>query len=468
MMERNTPESIEWENLSLIIVDDEEDLLNLLVDRFQRKGCFVEGYLSGIEAQKALQVRNLDIGIYDINLPQMSGVELLRWSKEVNPEMEILMLTGHGTVETAIETMKLGAYDYLRKPYALAELETMVSKAWEKKRLKEVNIGLRQALLNQALTTSGIMGVEQNFQIIGQSSGMKHLIELTRRLADSEIPVLIEGESGTGKELFAKALHIWGNRSGQPYIAINSGALPENLLEAELFGHVRGAFTGASQERKGLVEVADQGTLFLDEIGEMPLNLQVKLLRFLENGEFRRVGESRLRKVNVRMVTATNRILEREVAQGAFRQDLYYRLNVMKLTLPPLRERPEDISILVNHFLKRLSRGKSVKIAKEGMKALQSYPFPGNVRELSHMIERGIILAQGEEINVKDFLIPQPQGPGQRKEERLLSLNELEREHIERVMDYCKGNKTHAARILGVSVRHLYRKLDEYASNSIH
>lgn len=467
-MERNTPESIEWENLSLIIVDDEEDLLNLLVDRFQRKGCFVEGYLSGIEAQKALQVRNLDIGIYDINLPQMSGVELLRWSKEVNPEMEILMLTGHGTVETAIETMKLGAYDYLRKPYALAELETMVSKAWEKKRLKEVNIGLRQALLNQALTTSGIMGVEQNFQIIGQSSGMKHLIELTRRLADSEIPVLIEGESGTGKELFAKALHIWGNRSGQPYIAINSGALPENLLEAELFGHVRGAFTGASQERKGLVEVADQGTLFLDEIGEMPLNLQVKLLRFLENGEFRRVGESRLRKVNVRMVTATNRILEREVAQGAFRQDLYYRLNVMKLTLPPLRERPEDISILVNHFLKRLSRGKSVKIAKEGMKALQSYPFPGNVRELSHMIERGIILAQGEEINVKDFLIPQPQGPGQRKEERLLSLNELEREHIERVMDYCKGNKTHAARILGVSVRHLYRKLDEYASNSIH
>ncbi|KLU63974.1 MULTISPECIES: sigma-54 dependent transcriptional regulator [Desulfosporosinus] len=459
----NTPE---WENLRLIIVDDEEDLLDLLVDRFERKGCFVEGYLNSLEAQKALEVRNFDLGIYDINLPQMNGVELLRWSKEVNPEMEILMLTGHGTVETAIETMKLGAYDYLRKPYALAELETMAEMAWEKKRLKETNTGLRQALVNQAVTTSGF-DPEESFQIIGKSPEMMKWIELTQRLADSDISVLIEGESGTGKELFAKALHLWGKRSEQPYIAINSGALPENLLESELFGHVKGAFTGASQERKGLVEVAHQGTLFLDEIGEMPLNLQVKLLRFLESGEYRRIGESRLRKVNVRVVAATNRVLEKEVAHANFRQDLYYRLNVMKLTIPPLRERPEDIEPLVEHFLKRYSRVKPLKMTPEALKDLRRYPFPGNVRELAHMIERGIILSQGVEIEGKDLLIPQFHAFGQPQNERLVSLAQLEKEHIVKVLDCCKGNKTHAAKILGISVRQLYRKLDEYDSENM-
>lgn len=459
----NTPE---WENLRLIIVDDEEDLLDLLVDRFERKGCYVEGYLNSFEAQKALQLRSFDLGIYDINLPQMSGVELLRWSKEVNPKMEILMLTGHGTVETAIETMKLGAYDYLRKPYALAELETMAGMAWEKKRLKELNTGLRQALVNQALTTSGF-DPEQSFQIIGESPEMKKRIELTLRLADSDISVLIEGESGTGKELFAKALHLWGKRSEQPYIAINSGAFPENLLESELFGYVKGAFTGASQERKGLVEVADQGTLFLDEIGEMPLNLQVKLLRFLESGEYRRIGESRLRKVNVRIIAATNRVLEKEVAQGNFRQDLYYRLNVMKLTIPPLRERPEDIVPLVEHFLSRYSRVKPMKMTPEALKDLRRYPFPGNVRELAHMIERGILLSQGVEIEGKDLLIPQLHAFSQPQEKWVVSLAQLEREHIVRILDYCKGNKTHAAKILGVSVRHLYRKLDEYDSEKM-
>lgn len=442
----------EWRNSNVIIVDDETDLLELLTGRFQRKGCNVVGLTSSETAARLLRTESFDLGIYDIKLPGMDGVELLRLSKEINPDMEVIMLTGHGTVETAIETMKLGAYDYLRKPYALSELDVIAAKSLEKKKLKETNTGLKQALLAGT----------NKFSIIGQSPGIKNILDLTLRLADSNIPVRIEGESGTGKELIAKALHFWSSRAEQPFIAVNVGALPENLLESELFGHVKGAFTGAVTEKKGLVEVADQGTLFLDEIGEMPLNIQVKLLRFLESQEFRRVGDSRLRQVNVRVVAATNRILEQEVSKGKFREDLFFRLNVMKLTLPPLRERKEDIPLLVEHFLALHGRGQDVSISAEGLKALSRYSFPGNVRELSHMIERGIILAQGREIQVRDLLIPLRNPFETDEEDKLLPLHELEKRHIARVLASCQGNKTQAAKVLGISVRNLYRKLEEY------
>lgn len=441
----------EWKNVHLLIVEDETDSLNLLVERFTRKGFEVIGAASSEDALRILAGSSMDLGIFDINLSDMDGVQLLKATKELDPDVEVIMLTGHGTVETAIEAMKLGAYDYLRKPYALAELEVVVSKALEKRSLRETNSGLKQALLAN----------NNNFSIVGQSPVMKELLDMTLCLANSDIPVRIEGESGTGKELIARALHFWSSRSNQPFIVINAGAIPENLLESELFGHVKGAFTGATHEKKGLVEAAEQGTLFLDEIGEMPLSLQVKLLRFLETLEYRRVGDSRLRMVNVRVVTATNRILEQEVAKGNFREDLFYRLNVMKLTLPPLRDRPEDIPLLTQHFLSLHSKGQNVAISADAMKALRSYSFPGNVRELSHMIERGILLVREGVIETKNLLIPESR-PEHPQENELISLAELNRRHIQRVVDACKGNKSKAAKILGISVRNLYRKSDEY------
>lgn len=441
----------EWKNVHLLIVEDETDSLNLLVERFTRKGFKVIGAPSAEDALRILTGSSMDLGIFDINLPDMDGVQLLKATKELDPDIEVIMLTGHGTVETAIEAMKLGAYDYLRKPYALAELEVVASKALEKRSLRETNSGLKQALLS----------TNNNFSIVGQSQVMKELLDMTLRLANSDISVRIEGESGTGKELIARALHFWGSRSNQPFIVINAGAIPENLLESELFGHVKGAFTGATHEKKGLVEAAEQGTLFLDEIGEMPLSLQVKLLRFLETLEYRRVGDSRLRMVNVRVVTATNRILEQEVSKGNFREDLFYRLNVMKLTLPPLRDRPEDIPLLTQHFLSLLSKGHNVTISADAMKALRSYSFPGNVRELSHMIERGILLVRDGVIETKNLLIPESR-PEHPPDNELISLAELNKRHIQRVVDECKGNKSKAAKILGISVRNLYRKSDEY------
>jgi two-component system NtrC family response regulator/two-component system response regulator AtoC len=443
-----------WKDISILIVDDESDLLKLLIQRFQRKGANVTGCSSSEEALQRLPRFAFDIGIFDINLPGMDGIQLLRKTKELNPDMEVIMLTGHGTVETAIEAMKLGAYDYLRKPYALSELEVILAKALEKKTLREANTGLKQALL---------AGSNQ-FEIIGESSAIRQVLDLTRRVADSDIPVLIEGESGTGKELFAKALHFWSRRASQPFIAVNAGALPENLLESELFGHAKGAFTGAVSEKKGLVEVADQGTLFLDEIGEMPQSLQVKLLRFLESQEFRRIGDSRLRKVNVRVVAATNRILEQEVAKGTFREDLFYRLHVMKLTIPPLRERLDDIPLLVEFFLNKFGRGEEPAIGQRVMDALCRYHYPGNVRELSHMLERGMILAKGRAIEINDLLLPANGGAqnGGIDNDSRISLSELEKRHILRVLKASNGNKTQAAKVLGISVRNLYRKLEEY------
>jgi two-component system NtrC family response regulator/two-component system response regulator AtoC len=439
-------------NMKILLVDDEEELLALLVRRLKRNGNEVKTAASAEEALQLLQASSFDIGIYDIKLPGMDGVELLKKTKEIQRGIEVVMLTGHGTVETAIESMKMGAYDYLRKPYTLAELEAVITKAFEKKQLHETNDGLKRML-----------PVNQRFAIVGESPCMQKLKNLIERLAGSDVPVLIEGESGTGKELVARALHFWNRRAEHLFIPVNVSALSEGLLESELFGHVKGAFTGAVSDKKGLVELADRGTLFLDEIGEMPQAVQVKLLRFFENEEFRRVGDLMLRRVNVRIVAATNRNLETEVAGGRFREDLFYRLNVMRISVPPLRERREDIPLLVRHFLEPHRRGRDIDIDERALRALMDYPFPGNVRELIHMLERGLILAKDHLIREGDLLIPNI--VPQRKETEIdewLSLSQLEKRHIVRVMEYCHGNKTKAARILGISVRNLYRKLEEY------
>jgi two-component system NtrC family response regulator/two-component system response regulator AtoC len=432
----------------LMIVDDEKDLLELLVNRLKRKGYEVDFAENAEDAISLLQNQFYDIAIYDIRLPKMDGITLLKETKKIQPEIQVLMLTGHGTIETAIEAMKLGAFDYLAKPYNLTELEIAITKAVENKTLIEKNDSMRK-----------IIKQHNSFQIIGKNPHFKALLELTERVANSDVPVLIEGESGTGKELFAKALHYWSNRAEEPFVAINSGALPEQLLESELFGHVKGAFTGANQDKKGLVEAANGGTLFLDELGEMPLVLQVKLLRFLETGEFRRVGDVRERKVHVRTVGATNRQLEKEVANGNFREDLYYRLNVVRLIIPPLRERKEDLTLLIHHFVKN---GKT--LSPEAMATLQKYHFPGNVRELHHLLERGVLLSKGDTIEADDLLLANVQKVNLNDVStyQLCTLEQLEKEHIEKVLSEVEWNKTKAANVLGVSVRNLYRKIEQY------
>lgn len=431
----------------ILIVDDEKDLVDLLVLRLRRKGYEVDFALNAEDAVPLIHEHYYDLAIYDIRLPKMNGIALLKETKKIQSEIQVIMLTGHGTIETAIEAIRQGAFDYITKPYNLSELEMALEKAIENKTLKEKNDSMKKIIKQQ-----------HSFQIIGQNSKLRSLLELTERIADSDVPVLIEGESGTGKDLFAKALHYWSIRREEPFVAINSGALPEQLLESELFGHVKGAFTGANQDKKGLVEAANGGTLFLDELGEMPLSLQVKLLRFLESGEFRRIGEVRERKVKVRTITATNRHLDEEVAKGNFREDLYYRLNVVKITIPPLRDRMDDLPLLVKHFLKA---GKTLDA--KALKALQSYDFPGNVRELHHLLERGMLLSTGNIIEASDLLL-QAADKSNSKETHaaLCSLEQLEKEHIKKVLAELNWNKTKAAEVLGVSVRNLYRKIEQY------
>lgn len=434
----------------LLIVDDEKDLLELLVKRLTRKGFAVDSAESAEDALLLLGKNVYDVAVYDIRLPNMDGISLLKETKKIQPETEILMLTGHGTIETAIEAMKFGAFDYITKPYNLTELELTINKAIENKRLKEKNESMRKIIKKQ-----------NEFHIVGESAAMKEVLHLTERIAHSDVPVLIEGESGTGKELFAKALHYWSTRKDEPFVAINSGALPEQLLESELFGHVKGAFTGANQEKKGLVEAASGGTLFLDELGEMSLPLQVKLLRFLESGEFRRVGDVRERKVAVRVVAATNCNMETEVAAGRFREDLYYRLNVVKLVIPPLRDRKEDIPLLIDYYF-NVKKMKQKKLSLQALLELNDYPFPGNVRELYHIIERGILLSTTDTIEADDLLLRKTDKQRGESKEELLALEDVEKVHIHDVLTKMNWNKTKAAEALGISVRNLYRKIEHY------
>ena len=437
--------------IKVLAVDDEPDLLDLLVKRLNRKGFKAIGVSSAEEAIPLLKRDVFDVAIYDIRMEEMDGLELLTETKQIQPEIEVIMLTGHGTIDTAIDAMKRGAYDYLTKPYQLKELEAIILKAAEKKTLIEQNQGMKQLIQQQ----------DHQFTIVGESEQLKRVIELTRRVADSDIPIAIEGESGTGKELFAKALHYWSERRDQPFVAINSGAIPEQLLESELFGHVKGAFTGAQQEKKGLVEVAQDGTLFLDELGEMPLSVQVKLLRFLETGEFRRVGDVRVRKVKVRVVTATNRNMEEEVKNERFREDLYYRLHVVKLEVPPLRKRLEDIPLLVNYYSKQKKQWHGKRLSEQALYALMNYDFPGNVRELVHILERGFLLSKGSVVEVEDLLLPNVMVNHEQPEE-LTTLEDVERAHILSVLNSVDWNKTDAANVLGISVRNIYRKIEQY------
>jgi DNA-binding NtrC family response regulator len=447
----------------VLLVEDEGPLRELIARHLTKRGHTVTAVGS---AEDALEEAEHDVLLSDISLPGLSGIDLLRALKERTPELEAIVITGQGSVATAVEAMGLGAYHYFEKPVKLAELELYVRGAAEKRRLARENVGLRDQLARERPKPPAF---------VGSSPQVRQVREWIARAASTPAPVLIEGETGTGKDLVARAIHEASPRKVQPYVAINCGALSETLLENELFGHVAGAFTGASKEQRGLFEVADGGTLFIDEVAEMSLEIQKKFLRVLENGEFRRLGEARARTTDVRVVAATNRVLKQQVADGSFREDLYYRLNVLHVRTPPLREHLGDLEAIVDELLDQAQarHGRRFAIAQEALEAFGRYGWPGNVRELKNVLERAMVIAPGNELRVQDCpgLEPSDEAPAvapatseapelSDDEGAEQTLEEVERRHIRRVLAGCAGNKTLAAKRLGVSLRSLYRKLD--------
>ena len=436
--------------LDLLVVDDEPEFRELLIRRFTQVGWRVQGAETGEDALDLLSRREFDVAVLDMMLPGMTGLDLLAKIKAGPTDCEVVMLTGQATVETAVAAMKAGAYDYVVKPFPLQELETLIEKANERRKLAKENRQLKAVIARERAPAS----------MIGTSPAMQEVFRLIERAGPSDKAILIQGESGTGKELVARALHQASRRADKPIVVINCAALPESLLESELFGHEKGSFTGAINAKQGLFEVADGGTLFIDEIGEMPGSLQAKMLRVLEDGSMRRIGSIKERRVDVRILAATNRNMSREVAEGRFREDLYYRINVMSLELPPLRKRLSDVPLLVRQFL-----GTGWEIEPEAKLALEQYSWPGNVRQLINAIERGKILGDDGIIRRNDLPreVTQP-GSAPAISGELLSddLAALQRSKVVSVLRRVHGNKSHAAKMLGIERRKLYRLVDKY------
>ncbi len=437
----------------LLIVDDDAEMVNLLVDYLSKENFYCKGVTNPNLALDILSRESYDVVISDLRMEEKDGFALLEEVKEIDPDIAFIIITAFGSIDTAIEAMKKGAYYFLAKPIKLNSLKIIIDKAIEEKKIREEH----KYLLKEA---------EKKFQfanIIGKSKAMQEVFKLIELVAPTNINVLILGDSGTGKELVARAIHYNSNRKRSPFIAINCSALPDNLLESELFGYIRGAFTGAITNKKGLFEVADKGTLFLDEIGNMSLNLQAKLLRVIEDKEIRPLGSVANKKVDVRIIAATNKKLEEEVEKGNFREDLYYRINVMAIYLPPLKERAEDIPLLAQYFLDKYSEANNKKINgfdDEAMRFLVNHEWKGNVRELENVIERAVLLCKGDKIQLGDLNIREIRREASVFESILQknpSLEELENFYINKVLKDVNGNKEKASKILGVSVRTLYR-----------
>ena len=446
----------------LLVVDDEQSMREFLESFLRREGYDVSTAADVDTALSYLESDEIDLVITDMQMPEKTGLDLILEARELSPETAMVMITGFGTTESAISAMREGAYDYLTKPFKVDELRIVIEKALEKKLLSNENRRLKEELRSQSRSRN----------IIGHSRVMQEVYELIGQVAETKTNVLVYGESGTGKELVARAIHDQSPRSGKPFVAINCGAIPENLIESELFGHVKGAFTGALQNKDGLFEAATGGTLFLDEIGELSHPLQVKLLRALQEKSIRRVGDTADRKIDVRIVSATNRRLEDEVAAGRFREDVYYRLNVIQLTLPPLRDRPEDIPLLAQHFIRRFADeiGKEVEgMDGEAFDMLSTYGFPGNVRELENLIERAVALARGPVIGTA--LLPPTvtanpsTGPISRIDDEGVDLEALvatyERSLLSEALSKTGGIKKKAARLLGISFRSFRYRLEK-------
>jgi len=443
----------------ILVVDDEEVALANLCHVLQKEGYEVTGAGSGPEAVHLLEEQPFDLVLTDLKMEKIDGMTVMARARELHPDLEVVMITGYATVDSAIAAMKAGAYHYIAKPYKLDEVRKVVREALEKTRLKRENRTLRHHLAR----------FRQEARLVTNNAGMRKLLDLAAQVAATDSNVVLCGESGTGKELLARFIHAASPRREGPLLSINCGAFSEELLSNELFGHERGAFTGADRLKKGLIEMADHGTLFLDEITEMALPMQVKLLRAIQEKEVLRVGGTRPLKVDVRFIAATNRDLQDEVRQGRFRQDLYFRINVVALRLPPLAERKDDIPLLIGHFLDKYAArtGKAVeRVAPAVREILMKYDFPGNVRELENIIERGVALSHGPEIepaHLPDDLRGLALKTFRRRPDGdLPSLEEQEKAYIQWVLAESGGNRTMAARLLGIDRVSLWRKLKKY------
>lgn len=445
----------------VLIVDDEPSIRKVLSAHLRRRGLITETAPDGADAIEMLESEVFHLVISDLKMPSVGGMELLRWTQTNQPGLPVVLITAHGTVDSAVEAIKEGAFDYVTKPFDQEELSVVVTKALATEQ--------RNASSHLAGEYTGKYG------IIGQSPEMKSIFALIEKVASSPTTVLITGESGTGKELIARALHNSSGRNKGPFIQINCGAIPENLFEAELFGYEKGAFTGATTSKPGRFEIADGGTIFLDEIGELPRDMQVKLLRALQEKTIDRVGGLRPIGVDVRLIAATNVDLERAVADGSFREDLYYRLNVIPLRIPPLRDRLEDIPLLVEHFLAQFNErlGQSVvRIAPDALAGLMAHGWPGNIRELENMMERLVLLCDAEEIRLEDLpglagtvsasLPDDDMDTMGLKEYVRVHTAKLERTRIKRVLEAEDGNVTRAAKRLGISRKSLQTKMKDY------
>src|SRR6266508_1814045 len=451
----------------VLVVDDEKSMRDLLSITLEKEGYDVATAAGGEPAIEALRRDPTDVVITDLRMPKVDGLQVLRTAKEISPDMAVIVVTAVASTETAVEAMKLGAYDYITKPFKLDEVSLIVRNALERKRLRDENLYLRKQLETQ-----------HRFEnIIGKSGRILEVFDTIRKISDSPSTAMITGESGTGKELVARAIHFNSLRRDKPFVSVNCGAIPEGLMESELFGHVRGAFTGAQSDKAGLFQTAEGGTLFLDEITEIPPLLQVKLLRAIQTREIRRVGDTKDIKTDVRLIAASNRDLESAVKEGVMREDLFYRLNVLPIHLPPLRERREDIPLLVAHFLQKFSKdlGKDVRgVSPEAMIVLERYHWPGNIRELENVLERAIVLGAGEMLGVDSL-------PETLRRERPVkgleavdlpedgldleaTLDTIERGYLQRALDRTGGVQTKAAELLKMTFRQFRYKLQKHQS----
>lgn len=451
---------------TILVVDDDEVARDLLVEALEKDGYRVESFDNGADAIARGQRGGVDLVLTDIRMGSVDGFHVLREFKRMAPETPIVLLTAFGSLEGAVEAINQGAYDYLAKPFRREEVALVVQRSLDHARLRKENAQYRDELQERAVLTG----------LVGSSPAMLEVYKLVARVAQGKSTVLLEGESGTGKELVARAVHEHSGRRERPFVPVNCGALPDHLLESEMFGHEKGAFTGAVGVKYGLFETADGGTLFLDEIGELGQALQVKLLRVMQDQEIRRVGGTTSMKVDVRLITATNRDLSVMVKEGKFREDLYYRLNVVRIRLPSLRERREDIPMLADHFLQKYASVSEQPVrgfSTEARASLDAYRWPGNVRELENAVERAVSLSQGPVILPDDLpesvrsdqLVPPSSATPLRTEdpsESLLTLEEVERRHLQRVLRELKGNKVKAAKILGIDRRTLYRMAERF------
>ncbi len=440
--------------IDVLLVDDDDAFREALADELGHSGFDVTPARDAESALRICEERTFGVAVVDLNLPGLSGEDLIREIRERSPSTEVIVLTGHATVENAVRTLKTGAFDFLTKPCNLDELESLIRRAHEKRSLLRENRLLQRELARH----------DRFREFVGKSPALRSVLEIIGKVSLTHSTALIQGESGVGKELAARAIHRNSPRSRQPFIVVDCTSLQESLLQSELFGHERGAFTGAIARKHGLFEVADGGTLFLDEIGEISMPLQSRILRVLDSGTFRRVGGVHDVRVDVRVICATNRDLYRMVQEERFRQDLYYRINVVSFTLPPLRERSADIPLLARYFADNspVIRRNPVRFSKEALAVLRSYSWPGNVRELHNVVERALILADGSEVTVDDLPgnLRHEKGAGVRElMQRRPSLEMLERAYIDHLLEEFGGHRGRVAEVLGISDRTLYRKL---------